>query len=334
MVGALFKITLYLLRFLPAEFSSKFSLSFLDFVFRVSSFSGKYLSKSSLKKEILGLNFPNRIGLAAGLDKEGKYFACLGQLGFGFVEVGTFTPLAQKGNEHPRLKRIKNHKSLVNRLGFNNPGIHSGIKNITNLKEKYKGIVGISIGKNKNTEIKNAYKDYLYCLDAAYKAADYIALNISSPNTENLRDLTSKNYLEDLLSKINQRAIELCNKYSKFTPLILKISPDESEYVVPYIIEISLKYNISGFIVSNTTYGMKENMVGGISGSLLKEKSLQMLKLVSQCNKKKAVIISSGGISSKKDLKERYELGADLFQIYTSFVYEGPKILDDLLSDS
>ena len=255
--------------------------------------------------------------MAAGLDKEGKYFACLGQLGFGFVEVGTFTPLAQKGNEHPRLKRIKNHKSLVNRLGFNNPGIHSGIKNITNLKEKYKGIVGISIGKNKNTEIKNAYKDYLYCLDAAYKAADYIALNISSPNTENLRDLTSKNYLEDLLSKINQRAIELCNKYSKFTPWILKISPDESEYVVPYIIEISLKYNISGFIVSNTTYGMKENMVGGISGSLLKEKSLQMLKLVSQCNKKKAVIISSGGISSKKDLKERYELGADLFQIYT-----------------
>ena len=328
------KTSLYLLRLFPAEFSSKLSLKLIEFLFKIRSFSSKYLSKNNLKKEILGLEFPNIIGLAAGLDKEGKYFASLGQLGFGFVEVGTFTPLAQIGNEHPRLKRIKKHKSLVNRLGFNNPGIHSGIKNITSLKGKYKGIVGISIGKNKNTEIRNAYKDYLYCLEAAYEVADYIALNISSPNTENLRDLSSKNYLEDLLSKINQRAIELCAKHSKFTPLILKISPDEDENVVPYIIEISLKYNISGFIVSNTTYGKKENMIGGISGSLLKEKSIQMLKLVSQCNKKKAVIISSGGITSKEDLEERHELGADLFQIYTSFVYEGPKILDDLLSDS
>ena len=328
------KISLYLLRLFPAEFSSKLSLKLIEFLFKIRSFSSKYLYKNNLKREILGLEFPNIIGLAAGLDKEGKYFASLGQLGFGFVEVGTFTPFAQRGNEHPRLKRIKKHKSLVNRLGFNNPGIHSGIKNITSLKGKYRGIVGISIGKNKNTEIRNAYKDYLYCLEAAYEVADYIALNISSPNTENLRDLSSKNYLEDLLSKINQRAIELCAKHSKFTPLILKISPDEDENVVPYIIEISLKYNISGFIVSNTTYGKKENMIGGISGSLLKEKSIQMLKLVSQCNKKKAVIISSGGITSKEDLEERHELGADLFQIYTSFVYEGPKILDDLLSDS
>ena len=327
------KIILNFLRLLPAEISSKISLVSLELIFKISSFSSKYLDKESLKKEFFGLEFPNRVGLAAGLDKEGKYFVSLGQLGFGFVEVGTFTPLPQSGNEYPRLKRLKN-RSLINRLGFNNPGIHSGIKNISSLKNNYKGIVGISIGKNKKTSNEQAYKDYLYCLKTAYDVADYIALNISSPNTENLRDLSSKNYLENLLSEINQEAIKLCSKHSKYTPLLLKISPDENEDLIPFIIDTSLKYNISGFIVSNTTYGEKENLKGGISGNFLKEKSIKMLKLVSKFNKKKAVIISSGGISTKEDLNERYMLGADLFQIYTGFVYDGPKIIDELLSDS
>ena len=202
------------------------------------------------------------------------------------------------------------------------------------MKSKYNGIVGISIGKNKDTSIEHAFKDYLYCLDVAYEIADYIALNISSPNTENLRNLSSKKYLENLLSEINKRALKLRAKHSKYTPLILKISPDEEEDVVSSIIEISLKYKIAGFIVANTSYGEEENIKGGISGTMLKDKSLKMLKLVNKLNKKKALIISSGGISSKRDLKEREKLGADLFQIYTGFVYDGPKIIDELLSDS
>ena len=333
-MSILIKIFLYFLRLFPAEFSSKLSLISIKLLSQIYPFSSKHLEDDSLKKELFGLNFPNRIGLAAGLDKEGKYFASLGQLGFGFVEVGTFTPMPQSGNEYPRIKRINKNKSLINRLGFNNPGINSGIKNISSLKGKYNGLVGISIGKNKDTSIEFAYKDYLYCLDVAYEIADYIALNISSPNTENLRTLSSKKYLENLLYEINKRALKLRAKYSKYTPLVLKISPDEDEDAVSAIIETSLKYKIAGFIVSNTSYGEEENIKGGISGTVLRDKSIKMLKLVNKLNKKKAVIISSGGISSKKDLIERDELGADLFQIYTSFVYDGPKIIDELLSDS
>ena len=333
-MSILIKIFLYFLRLFPAEFSSKLSLITIKLLSLIYPFSSKYLEDDSLKEKLLGLNFPNRIGLSAGLDKEGKYFASLGRLGFGFVEVGTFTPLPQSGNEYPRIKRINKHKSIINRLGFNNPGINSGVKNISSLKSKYNGIVGISIGKNKDTSIEHAFKDYLYCLDVAYEIADYIALNISSPNTENLRNLSSKKYLENLLSEINKRALKLRAKHSKYAPLILKISPDEEEDVVSSIIEISLKYKIAGFIVANTSYGEEENIKGGISGTMLKDKSLKMLKLVNKLNKKKALIISSGGISSKRDLKEREKLGADLFQIYTGFVYDGPKIIDELLSDS
>ena len=333
-MSILIQIFLYFLRLFPAEFSSKLSLISIKLLSQIHPFSSKHLEDNRLKKELFGLNFPNRIGLAAGLDKEGKYFASLGQLGFGFVEVGTFTPMPQQGNQYPRIKRINKHKSLINRLGFNNPGINSGIKNISSLKSKYNGLVGISIGKNKDTSIECAYKDYLYCLDVAYEVADYIALNISSPNTENLRNLSSKKYLENLLYKINKRALKLSVKYSKYTPLVLKISPDEDEDAVSSIIETSLKYKIAGFIVSNTSYVEDENIKGGISGTLLRDKSIKMLKLVNKLNKKKAVIISSGGISSKKDLIERDKLGADLFQIYTSFVYDGPKIIEELLSDS
>ena len=216
-------------------------------------------------------------------------------------------------------------------MGFNNPGIDIGLKNLEKNRKKFNGIVGISIGKNKNTSLESAHLDYVYCLQKAYLAADYIALNISSPNTDGLRELFRENYFDSLIGNINYEASKLQKDLNKFTPLFLKISPDENEERIEEIIECSLRNNISGFIVSNTSLGQFKNIEGGISGELLKAKSIRMLQIVNKINARRGLVISSGGISTKEDLEQRRALGADLFQIYTSFVYEGPKIIDDLL---
>jgi len=326
--------SLKILRLLPPEASSDLSLITNKLFFLIFNYfiKNNYLQKTKNKNiSLLNLNFPNRIGLGAGLDKKGKYVESLGNLGFGFIEVGTFTPLPQKGNEHPRIKRLKSKNSLINRLGFNNPGIDIGLKNLEKNRKKFNGIVGISIGKNKNTSLESAHLDYVYCLQKAYLAADYIALNISSPNTDGLRELFKENYFDSLIGNINYEASKLQKDLNKFTPLFLKISPDENEERIEEIIECSLRNNISGFIVSNTSLGQFKNIEGGISGELLKAKSIRMLQIVNKINARRGLVISSGGISTKEDLEQRRALGADLFQIYTSFVYEGPKIIDDLL---
>ena len=327
--------SLKLLRFLPPELSSNISLKINRVFFLIfGSFIKKnYLLKNKNKNiSFLSLNFPNRIGLGAGLDKEGKYVESLGNLGFGFIEVGTFTPLPQKGNEYPRVKRLSSENSLINRLGFNNPGIDVGLENLRRNKSKFDGIVGVSIGKNKKTSLESAYQDYIYCLQKAYPVADYIALNISSPNTEGLRELFRENYFDNLMVQINSEAKKIQKELQKFTPLFLKISPDENEERIEEIIECSLKNNICGFIVSNTSLGEFQNISGGISGELLKNKSVKILKTVNRINAKRGLIISSGGISTKEDIEQRRALGADLFQIYTSFTYQGPKVIDDLLT--
>ena len=327
-------LSLKILRFLPPEISSYLSLKMNKLFFLIFRYYIKknYQEKTKNKNiSFLNLNFPNRIGLGAGLDKEGKYVESLGNLGFGFIEVGTFTPLPQKGNEYPRIKRLKSMNSLINRLGFNNPGIDIGLENLKKNRSNFNGIVGVSIGKNKNTSLESAHLDYIYCLKKAYPIADYIALNISSPNTEGLRDLSSKDYFSRLIFEINSEATKLYEDLHKFTPLFLKISPDENEERIEEIIESSLKNNISGFIVSNTTLGEFENISGGISGGLLKDKSVKILQIVNKINARRGLVISSGGISTKEDLQQRRKHGADLFQIYTSFVYEGPQVIDDLL---
>ena len=278
-----------------------------------------------------GLSFKNNVGIAAGLDKEGKYFSALGSLGFGFVEVGTFTPKAQEGNTKPRIKRLKND-SIINRLGFNNPGIDEGIKNIKRNINNFNGVLGISIGKNKNTELKNAYKDYIFCMNRSYEVADYLALNISSPNTEGLRDLASEEFIEKLIREVTFEKRRLKEKFIKNAPIYIKISPDESDKNLFHLINLSEDYGIDGFIVSNTYVGEAKGISGGISGSMLKEKSLHMLKKVNSLKRKNSTLISSGGISSKSDVKERMENGADLIQIYTSFVYRGPAILEELVN--
>ena len=329
-----YNILLATLRILPPEIASKISLFFLKAYFKVlnrqDSNSFRYSGTQNVKFK--HLNFNNPLGVAAGLDKEGNYFPALASLGFSFVEVGTFTPKKQKGNEYPRIKRNIQEKSLINRLGFNNPGIISGVENIKKNKRNFSGVLGVSIGKNKTTSLDRAFEDYLYCLKACYEVSDYIAVNISSPKTIGLRDLTKETYFSDLMDEIKKEYEILSSKSKVKVPLILKLSPDEDDENTKYLVEKSLESNFSGFIVSNTTKGEYMGMQGGLSGKLLKEKSLTMLKKVNSYLGKEALLISSGGISSKEDIEERMDNGAKLIQIYTSFVFEGPPVVDKLLN--
>ena len=328
-------ILLLIYKRLPPEFSKKSSLRLLKFSFDYfNSFFSTYVDKEKLvddKFQLNGLSFKNNIGIAAGLDKEGKYFSALGSLGFGFIEVGTFTPEAQEGNKRPRIRRLKN-QSIINRLGFNNPGIVEGIKNIKKNIHNFDGVLGISIGKNRNTELKNAYKDYIFCMNQSYEVADYLAINISSPNTEGLRDLTANEFIERLIYEISSEKKRLEAKFNKSVPIFVKISPDENESSLLNLIRVCEEQGINGFIISNTYKGEALGMSGGISGKMLKEKSLNMLKKVNSLRNKNTTLISSGGISSKNDVQERIKHGADLIQIYTSFIYKGPLIIEELLN--
>ncbi len=328
------RISLFLIKVFPPELSSYISLNALTFFSYFSRNTNVFNVKNYHKKPIIigDLSFSNYLGLAAGLDKEGKYFSTLSNLGFGFIEVGTFTPIAQKGNPKPRVKRLTKDESLINSLGFNNPGIINGMKNINRNKKNFTGILGISIGKNKDTSLDDAYKDYRFCLRECFELADYVAVNISSPNTVGLRELSSASFLEDLIDEINLEKIKLEKQFSKHVPIFFKLSPDEEDNNLKNIINLSLSKGISGFIISNTSKAKVNGLEGGISGKLLKTQSLEMLKKVKKMKNKKCTLISSGGISTKHDVEERLNNGADLVQIYTSFVYKGPEIVNDLLN--
>lgn len=330
-----YRLILGFLRLLPPEFAGSLSLKFIKLNFIVTKSFSSANTSSSFNQSPLRfkhLEFKNYLGIAAGLDKEGKYFSALGSLGFSFIEVGTFTPIKQDGNDHPRIKRLKKEKSLINRLGFNNPGIQQGISNVKQNKNSFSGILGISIGKNKNTKLEDAYKDYNYCLRNCFYFADYIAVNISSPNTEGLRNLSQELYFLDLINQIHEEYENLLKKHKIKVPLLLKLSPDEDDGNIETLLELSLKNKFSGFIISNTTQGEFMGIKGGISGELLKDKSLKMLKKVNSLLDKDVLLISSGGVSKKQDIEERMDHGANLIQIYTSFVYEGPPVIDKLLN--
>ena len=322
-----------LLRLLPPEFSSFISLKSIRLLY---SINGKLLRSNigRVNKRVTfrGLIFSHPLGLAAGFDKEGKYFDALGSIGFSFVEVGTFTPKPQKGNDKPRIKRILKHNSLINRLGFNNPGIDVGLLNIKNLRKNYSGMLGISIGKNKSTNLDDAYKDYVFCLKRSYELADYIAINISSPNTVDLRRLSSDDYIDDLMKHLFFESDKLAKTHQKIVPIFLKLSPDENSFDLERIINISTERGIAGFIISNSMAGSYHDIQGGITGDLLREKSLDALKIANKITTKEHLLISSGGISKKTDLEERLDNGARLAQIYTGFVYKGPSILEELLN--
>jgi dihydroorotate dehydrogenase len=302
-----------------------------------SAFANKIKGEESLTKTVSGIEFPNPVGLAAGFDKNAVFIKEFAALGFGFVEVGTITPKGQKGNPKPRIFRLPDDKALVNRMGFNNEGADIIAKRITKLREAgLKTIIGGNIGKNKTTSNDNAVKDYLYCLEKIHESVDYITLNVSSPNTPNLRELQGKEALTKLLSSVQEKNHQLgSNK-----PVFLKIAPDMSEQQIDEIIGICEKTKIAGLIATNTTTGRDylkthPRMVsamgsGGLSGQPLCNLSAEILKYVIRNKPASLTVISSGGIMNSEEGLARLKSGADLIQLYTGFIYNGPGLISDI----
>ena len=284
------------------------------------------------KVKFLNLNLTNRLGTAAGLDKDGDFIDCLGALGFGFLEVGTVTPLPQKGNPKPRVFRLFNENAVINRLGFNNKGVDHLVKKLKN--RKYTGVVGVNIGANKNSRDQQRIDDYLNCFKKVCNYSDYITINISSPNTIGLRDLHEIDNIKSLIKPLEKEAT---NK--KFTgPIFLKISPDESTDSIKLLANLIDKSSLSGLIISNTTINKeslskREDQVieGGLSGAPLMKKSTQAIKKVKN-NNPQLPIIGVGGVMSRSDYNEKINSGASLVQIYTGFIIHGPKIVREILN--
>jgi len=329
-----------LLSFLPPEVSHNLALKSLEIIYKIG-FLGFFLKlppqddrsfSKSLKKFNFSTRMPNHLGIAAGLDKNGDHIDSLASLGVGFIEIGTVTPRPQDGNDKPRLFRDKKNKALVNRMGFNNKGVDYLVEKVK--KSKTNIPIGISIGKNFDTPIDEAYKDYLKCLDKVYAYSDYVAVNISSPNTENLRDLSSKKYFDDLLGKLKDIQLIKSKEYN-YVPLFVKISPDESEENLLNICNSIQENSIDGLICTNTSLKHDRNCGnGGISGAPLTDSSTQVLTKVRSIMGEDFPIIASGGVMTVQDYKNKIKSGANLVQIYTGFIYSGPKLIEDVINSA
>jgi len=316
------------------EVAHDLSLRALNFLYRLKLINFLF-GKSKLKPlNVMGINFPNRVGLAAGLDKDGEYFQALSKCGFGFVEIGTVTPLAQSGNEQPRLFRLVSAEAIINRMGFNNKGVDNLIKNVK--QSGFKGVLGINIGKNKNTPEEIAAEDYLICFEKVYSHADYVTINISSPNTPGLRDLQFGETLKNLLRDLKFKQRELTKQNDRYVPIVVKVAPDMDDDAIESLAKTFIEYSIDGVIVSNTTIsrdGVENiadgNQQGGLSGRPLKDKADHSLQVMAAHLGKNIPIIAVGGISSADDAEKKIKLGASLVQIYTGFIYQGPKLVHE-----
>lgn len=289
-----------------------------------------------LERKVFGLTFPNPVGLAAGFDKDAQLFDELGNYGFGFIEIGTLTPKAQPGNEKPRMFRLPEDEALINRMGFNNEGVAAAVERLK--KRKTNIIIGGNIGKNKLTPNEDAQKDYEKCFEALYNYVDYFAVNVSSPNTPNLRALQDKEPLTKLLNRLKQLNIQLAKeKQSKERPILLKIAPDLTDEQLNDIVDIVKETKIDGIIATNTTVS-RENLrtpnsklqtigAGGLSGKPLTKRSTEIVKYLNEKSNKSFPIIAVGGIHTPEDALEKLNAGASLVQIYTGFIYEGPGIV-------
>ena len=288
--------------------------------------------------QLAGLTFPNRVGMAAGLDKNAKCIDGLGAMGFGFVEVGTVTPLPQPGNDKPRMFRLPDAKALINRLGFNNQGLDVFVANVKKSKFRSQGrLLGLNIGKNAITPIEQATNDYLLGLSGVYEHADYVTVNISSPNTKNLRSLQTDEALDQLLSALNERKMALADTHQKRVPVFLKIAPDLDDAQVAVIAQSLVKHQMDGVIATNTTLsrdavkGMPHcDEAGGLSGSPGLAGSHRVIRLLRQHLGPKVPIIGVGGILSGYDAVSKIEAGADVVQIYTGLIYKGPALVHEV----
>ena len=328
-----------LLFLLPAEASHHLSLQSIALMEQLNLSSLVANDPVLDPLELMGIRFPNRVGLAAGLDKDARCIEGMSALGFGFLEVGTVTPQPQDGNPKPRLFRLKSTNALINRMGFNNEGVDAMIKRIR--RSNFEGVLGINIGKNASTAIENALGDYEYCLRKVYKFASYIVVNISSPNTQDLRSLQYGDQLSKLLEGLKKEHAVLAIKYQKHIPLLVKIAPDMDDDEVTTLTNKLIEFELDGIVVSNTTVsrnavkGQKHaDEIGGLSGEPLKIQSDHVLSVVAalvssaySSTDKKMAIIGVGGILKPEDALNKVKLGADLVQVYTGFIYKGPDLV-------
>lgn len=285
----------------------------------------------------MGLSFKNPLGLAAGLDKDGECIDALGAMGFGFIEIGTVTPRPQPGNDKPRLFRIVEAEGLINRMGFNNHGVDNLVENVK--KSHYGGILGINIGKNKDTPVENGKEDYLICMEKTYSYAGYIAINISSPNTPGLRTLQYGEALDDLLGAIKAKQTELQQKHHKYVPVAVKIAPDLTHQELIQVADSLIRHNIDGVIATNTTLDRKLvaglnycEQAGGLSGRPLQLRSTEVIRQLAAELQGRLPIIGVGGIDSVISAREKMEAGASLVQIYSGFIYKGPGLVKDIVN--
>lgn len=288
---------------------------------------------------IMGIEFPNRVGLAAGLDKNGEHIDVLAQLGFGFIEIGTVTPRPQTGNPQPRLFRLPKAQAIINRMGFNNLGVDQLIRNVQTSKfVKNGGILGINIGKNADTPIEKAVDDYLIALKKTYPYASYITVNISSPNTKNLRDLQSQDALDDLLKQLKAEQLRLAQQHGTYKPMALKIAPDIDEEQLTTIAQLLTHHKIDAVIATNTT--LDKNGVthlkhgaeaGGLSGAPVYKASNEIITKLHQRLNGALPIIGAGGIMNGSDALGKIKSGADLVQVYSGLIYQGPQLITQCL---
>lgn len=287
-----------------------------------------------LLTKAFGLSFPNPVGLAAGMDKDGAHIDALFSLGFGFVEIGTTTPRPQEGNPKPRMFRLRQHEAVINRLGFNNLGVDALVRNVERARRRGPGLLGINIGKNRDTPNENAADDYLHCLERVYPLADYVTVNISSPNTQGLRDLQQEEALWRLVCTLRERQEDLAAQHGHRTPMLLKIAPDLSEPEIDSIAEVLNKARVDGAIATNTTVDRfaveghaHAGEAGGLSGRPLYGKSTAVLRRLRARLEDRVVLVGVGGILSGADAAGKVAAGAQLVQMYTGLVYRGPGLI-------
>jgi len=322
---------------LDAERSHDFALGSLK---RLAHTPAALLWRQTLApkpKIIAGIQFPNPVGLAAGLDKNADCIDAFAQMGFGFLEVGTVTPRPQAGNDKPRMFRLPQGEAIINRMGFNNKGVDYLVNNVQ--KSRYQGVLGINIGKNKDTPNEQGKDDYIYCMRKVYAYANYITVNISSPNTPGLRDLQFGAALLDLLQAVKNEQLDLEAQHHKYVPIFVKIAPDMDPIAVEQVADTLLRSKMDGAIATNTTLDRSHVMgqryaeeAGGLSGVPVQQKSTQIITQLRHAVGAKFPIIGVGGINSEQAAKDKLAAGADLVQLYTGFIYHGPQLIKSIVN--
>jgi dihydroorotate dehydrogenase len=324
-----------LLFLLPTETSHHLSLAAIKWLERLG-ISGLVAARCRSAKAVtvMGIEFPNRVGLAAGLDKNADYIDGLAALGFGFIEVGTVTPLPQAGNPQPRLFRLPSAGAIINRMGFNNYGVDHLVEQVR--KTKYRGVLGINIGKNKNTPAEKAVDDYLICMRKVYQYASYITVNLSSPNTPGLRDLQFGEPLEQLLSQLKAEQKLLAAEHGRYVPIAVKIAPDMAQDDIEQVAAVFVKLEIDGVIATNTTIERDKvshlphgQEMGGLSGAPLTAASTDVVRALAIALDGKLPIIGVGGIMNGQDAADKIQAGAELVQIYSGFIYRGAELIEE-----